>query len=244
MTGSMLWKANSALSDWRNGEPLARVLERALALGLIGDVSWIKSDADSERQPFALAGDADLPARLLSKIGNNACYFEAGGQRPPPWRLSWNTGDVDLATGSLNGLNALWWMFDRAHLADPAGADAVLAAFLELNLPEDTDHAVLHPYEHWADFADVHYQTSITVAPLFNGVFAANFLGPHHLAEFDRDRLAGLVAPIVQWSDSRGLAFTATTDLATADSPTTEREMLRLTAFFREALRGDSIYRV
>lgn len=241
MTGSMLWKANSVLSDWRNGEPLTRVLERALALDLIGDVSWIKSYDDRERQPFALAGDADLPARLLSKFGNDACHFQVGGEQPPFWRLAWNTGNFDLAR--VDGLNVLSLIFDRTALADPARADDVLAAFLELNRPEDTDYAALHPYEHWFSFADAHYRPPITIAPLFKGVFAANFLGPDQLAEFDRDQLAGLVAPTIQWSDSRGLAFTATTDLATADSPTTESEMLRLTAFFRGALRRDSVYR-
>ena len=243
MTGSVLWKANSASSDWSDRAVLLRVVERVVALGMIGDVSWIRPDPDVARQPFALAAGPDLPGRLSSAIGGGPVQFEAGGSAPGPWELFWNTGEFDASNDSLRGINTLWLLFDRSQIAERARADALLAAFLELNRPDDTDYAVIHSYDHWADFADVHYERPITIASLFRGVFGANFLGPHQLAEFDRSRLAGLTAPMIRWLDARGLAFTATTDLTTADGPATEAEMLRLTAFFRGALRDDSICR-
>ena len=149
----------------------------------------------------------------------------------------------DAAEGWVDGLNTLWFTFDRSRIRDRSQSDALLEAFFIVHHPRDSEFAVLHPYAHWSSFAGQHYDIPVTINLQFRGVFWANFLGPGHLDEFDAKKLLDLDAHVVRWVDSNGLFVIATPDLASADAPDWEAELLRLTACFRKALRPDSRWR-
>ena len=128
----------------------------------------------------------------------------------------------------------------RALVSDPSQSQALLNAFMDLHTPKNTEYAVIHPYQHWVDFADQHYETPVTITPMFKGVFWANFLGSGHLQEFDSDAIKGLTTVETIWLDSEGLFFVTAPTIKDSDKPKTEQEMLRLTDHFRTALSAAS----
>lgn len=211
--GNVLWKANSSRHDWRGGAPLRRLVDAAARLGLIGS-----------------------PERIEDEPGK-AAEVTFAGDDPAPWEIFWNVYPFDAGEGWVDGLNTLWFTFDRSLVPD---SGALLESFFAVHAPEDTEYAVIHPYDHWSDFADANYQVPVTINLSFRGVFWANFLGPGHVEEFDAEKLRGLDAHEVRWLDDKGLFVIATPDLASADAPSSEPVLIRLTERFRSALRPQS----
>lgn len=227
-TSRVLWKANTTRHDWCDGGPLRSVVAAAARLGVIG-----RADSD----PFASisAGDALADAILaVAATQGRTAEVNVTGSDPAPWELFWNVYPFDTGRGWVDGFNTLWLTFDRSVIRD---SDALLDAFFTAHTPDDTEYAVLHPYDHWSDFADLHYRIPVTINLTFRGVFWANFLGPGHVEEFDRARLRDLDAHEVRWIDERGLFVVATPDLVSADAPQSEPILLRLTQRFRKAHR-------
>lgn len=212
----VLWKANSSRHDWRDGEPLRRLIDAASRLGLIGRTEKIEDELAA------------------------ATEITFSGDDPAPWEIFWNVHPFDAEEGWVDGLNTLWLTFDRSRVTD---SGALLEAFYAVHTPADAEYAVIHPYDHWADFADRHYQIPVTINLSFRGVFWANFLGPGHIEEFDPEKLRDLEAHEVRWVDEKGLFVIATPDLASADAPASEPILLALTERFREALRPQSRWR-
>ena len=209
----VLWKANSSRHDWRGGAPLRRLVEAGARLGLIGS-----------------------PERIVDEPGT-AAEVTFAGDDPAPWEIFWNVYPFDVEEGWVDGLNTLWFTFDRSRVPD---SGSLLESFFAAHTPDDTEYAVIHPYDHWSEFADAHYQIPVTINLAFKGVFWANFVGPGHVEEFDPEKLRDLEAHEVRWIDGKGLFVVATPDLASADAPAAEPVLLRLTERFRAALRPQS----
>ena len=239
-TGKVLWKANSSRHDWRDGALLCRLIAHAQSLGLIGAVTWVQCAEAAERAPITLPPGPQLADQLLAMAepADGVVEISAGGDEPAPWEIFWNTYPVDPEYG-LVGLNTLWFTFDRSGVPDRPRSDRLLEAFMAAHTPADTEPALIHPYEHWSDFAGQHYQVPVTIAPMFRGVYWANYLGGGHLEAFDLQRLADLHCQQVHWQGRVGLIFVTAAELVAADSPAAEAEMLRLNGYFRQALRPD-----
>ncbi len=238
----VLWKANSSRHDWREGAPLVRLLAAAGRLGLTGAVSWIRPDADRDPEPAAIPAGPGLPERLraAARPRGGIIDFAAGGEDPAPWEVFWNVYRYDAQEAAVSGINTLWLTFERQRVGGSERSRQLLAEFFDLHRPEDTEYAVLHPYDHWIDLADLHYEVPVTITPMFQGAFWANFLGLGHLGEFDLDRLAGFASHEVRWLERDGVFFVTAPDLDRADGAEAEAEMLRVTELFRQALRPDS----
>jgi hypothetical protein len=101
---------------------------------------------------------------------------------------------------------------ESSRLAGWRAAAALLDAFVVVHTPDDTEYAVIHPYDHWSDFAGIHYERAVTIGPMFRGMFWATDLGPGHLDEFDATKLQDLDAHRVEWWDDRALLIVATAD--------------------------------
>ena len=240
-TERVLWKANSGRRDWREGAPLRRLLGHAHALGLLSAVTWVKRSEAAEPVPTALQAGPDLADWLLAQAEPDEGVVElsAGGIDPAPWRVFWNACRFDSEHGVM-GLNTLWFTFDRSRVADRLQSDRLLEAFMVAHTPSDTEYAVIHPYDHWSDFAEAHYRAPVTITPMFRGVYWANYLGGRHLEQFDLQRLADLRCQQLRWLDRTGLFFVTAPELSAADSRPAEAEMLRLSDYFQQALRPES----
>lgn len=240
-TERVLWKANSGWHDWREGAPLRRLIGSAHSLGLLSAVTWVKRSEAAEPAQTTLQAGPDLADWLLAQAEPTEGVVEvsAGGIDPAPWRVFWKTYRFDPEFG-LKGLNTVWFTFDRSHVAGRLQSDRLLEAFMVAHTPSDTEYAVIHPYDHWSDFAEAHYRAPVTIAPMFRGVYWANYLGDGHLEDFDLQRLADLRCHRVRWLDRAGLFFVTAPELSAADSRPAEAEMLRLSDCFRQALRPES----
>jgi hypothetical protein len=244
MSEKILWRSNSSRHDWRGGAPLLRLLTEAARLGLVGRAEHVegrsrfdKVDIDIATLRSAQPGEALAKAILaLPPTRKDIVEITVRGNDSVPWELFWNVYPMD-ADGTVDGLNTLWLTFDRSRARD---SDALREAFFRACAIADTEYAMIHPYDHWSDFADAHYQDPVTINLQFKGVFWANFLGPGHLDQFDPAQLQELDAHEVRRIGEQGLFVLATPDLATADASDAEAVLLRLTEEFRQALRPDS----
>jgi hypothetical protein len=245
MSDKIIWKAATSRHDWKEGHALRRLLRVALSLGLVGPVSWLEAAGAGKKSSVALAANEDLGDTLLSKAPPRRGTIElsAGGSTPAPWEIFWHCSPYEREEGYVSGLNTLWLSFERSRVADRHQSDRLLRAFMELHAPDDTEYALIHPAEHWSHFAELHYERPVTIGPMFQGALWANFLGYGHLNEFDLSKLRSLSTQHVQWVGDRGLFVITAPELAEADAPSTEPELLRLTKIFREALRADSKWR-
>lgn len=240
--GSVLWRATTSRHDWRGGAPLTRLLEAAAALQLFGAPGEARVVRGRVGNLVGKAPEALASAILAAKPDRSGVVeIHLRGEAPAAWELSWNVYSFDAGSGWVDGMNSLWFRFDRSRVVGRGASDALLTAFLSVEDSVDTEYAVLHPYEHWSSFADPDYDTApITNGLQFKGVFWANFLGPGHLDEFDLAQLRRLEAHSLRWLDERGLFVIAAPDLDAADTPEAEAELVRLTQAFRAALRPDS----
>lgn len=231
----VLWKASSSRSDWRDGAPLRRVIDGAARLGLIGPPT---------RGVTGVKPGGELVQAILdaAEPEGGGCALTVGGDDPAPWELFWNVYPFDEESGWVDGMNNLFFTFDRSRVPGRKASDALAEAFFTASSGGDVEYAVIHPAEHWSRFADEHYDPPVTINIQFHGVFWANFLGPGHVEEFDLAKLRDLQeAHEVRWVDGgKGLLVIATPDLASAGAPESEPVLLRLNERFREALRPDS----
>ena len=241
-SAKVLWKANASRSDWQDGEPLRRLVGAAARLGLLGRPQRIDPEPEDPGKLRSAEPGGELADAILAagRAQGRVAELTLAGDDPAPWELFWNVYPFDREEGWVDGMNTLWFTFDRSRIPGRRESDALLAGFHEAHSPTDTEYAVLHPYEHWVRFDDQHYTVPVTISLMFRGVFWANFFGPGHIEELDAARLKDLDAHEVKWLDGKGLFVVATPDLASADAPSSEPILLRLTERFRAALRADS----
>lgn len=224
----VLWRANTGRHDWRDGGPLRRIVDSAERLGLIDSSQRVYDELAAA--PAPTAGRALAEAKVV-------------GDNPAPWEIYWNVYPFDTEEGWVDGLNTFWFTFDRSRVPGRRESDALRESFFAAHTPADTEYAMIHPYDQWSDFSDSHYHIPVTINLSFRGVCWANFLGPGHIEEFDREKLRDLEAHEVRWLGEKGLFVIATPDLASADAPDSEPTLLALTKRFRDALSPQSRWR-
>ncbi|HYR11070.1 MAG TPA: hypothetical protein VEQ60_25035 [Longimicrobium sp.] len=236
--GKMLWRACSSRHDWTDGALFAQVLAAAGRLGVIGPATAVKVGWDERPVPgtFEVHG---MGERLLAAAGrSDPLVIDATGTSPS-WSVFFAAWPYDRADRSVEGMNALELRFDASGLGREQ-LDALADAFFAVHTPQNTEYAVLHPYEHWRDFGESAYERPVTIGPMFRGVYWASFLGPGHADQFDRERLQGLPVHRMEWIDGPGLRLVANPDPRDCADPPVEALYRELTAAFRAALRPDS----
>ena len=244
--GKVLWKANSSRSDWRNGAILQRLVGAVSELNLIGQATRVEPVSKGSENLLKTVGGAELADAMLEHAMTlgKAAEFTVSGSDPAPWEIFWNTYPFDKEEGWVDGLNTLWFTFSRTQIPTRTESDNLLNAFFSVHQPEDTEYAVLHPFQHWSDFSDLHYRIPVTINLMFRGVFWANFLGRGHIEEFDSARLNALNSFKARWVGKDGLFVIASSDLSMADAPNSEPTLLSLTQSFRDALLLNSRWRL
>lgn len=240
MEQQILWRSSTTEHDWRNGPFLPALLDQATRLGLIGPVTWQKAGIKGHREKVNLTTAGALLAHLPQPQAGEppTSVLEAGGESPRPWTVKLSVALLDEKTGQPQNVSMAWLFFD-AHWADESSAQshALRQTFLELHDPQNTDYAFIHPYQHWMDFSERYYKRALTTGSMFRGVFWANFLGPGQLERFDPAKLASLPAYETRWLEQQGLFVIATPDIRDVVEPSGEKELVRLTEEFRQALR-------
>lgn len=243
-TGKVLWKANSGHHDWSDGVLFRCLMAHAQSLGLIGPIKWMQCGEADERVPVSLPAGADLPDQLLAlaEPDEGIIALSAGGDDPAPWEVFWKVYPFKPKNG-LMGINTYWLTFDRSLVPDRSKSDHLLQAFQAAHTSANTEYAMIHPYAHWNDLTDGPYEVPVTIAPMFRGVYWANFLGGRQIEEFEYKRLIDLHLKRVHWQGRTGLIFITAPELAVADSLSVEVEMVHLNQNFRRALKADSPWR-
>lgn len=239
----LFWSGSSRFHDWSadGRAPARRLLERAREAGLIGPVEWYAAAPDDERRD--VKKDDGVLERLLARPDppRRTYGINAGGSAPAPWELAMQLPRWIEEDRQAQGINLFNLWFDDHRFAGAAGSDALCRAFRSVHGPENTEAALLHPYESWVKLTDVvmdgAYGDPLTLGPMFQGVMWANFLGPGHLAFFDVRELERLKAHQVEWIGEEGLFIRVCEDVRDAATPEVEKEMIRLTEAMRRALK-------
>jgi hypothetical protein len=236
------WKGTSSVHDWSDGRLFSSLVERAGDLGLIGPTTWAQIGWEGDPEVYRIESPERLIPSLLSSValGDEMAFWKAGGEDPRPWSLTLAVCPFDERVQAVRGLNVISLSFDRSLVATPRRSCELADAFTKVHSPDNTEYAFVHPADHFDRIDREHYEVPVTVGPMFRGVWWANFLGPGHLDQFDRDELAALRAYRIEWVDGRGLFLLATPDINRVEEPPAEAELLRLTELFRAALREDS----
>lgn len=236
------WKGTSSVHDWSDGRLFSRLVERAGELGLIGPATWAQAGWEDEPEEYRIEYPGQLVPSFLASAapGDGMTFWKAGGEAPLPWSVALVVCPFDDSIQAVWGLNVISLDFDRSLIATPPRSQDLADAFESVHSPENTEYAFIHPTDHFERFGADHYEIPVTIGPMFRGVWWANFVGPGHLNQFDRDELAALSAYRTKWLDRRGLFLLATPDINEVEEPPAEAELLRLTKLFRAALREDS----
>lgn len=233
----VLWRCASRFHDWADLEFPRRLMNEAASAGIIGPPEWLELDPRGPRLPVQAADPPRSCAELFAGAAANSPprYFHAGGGAPHEWTLSTGVSPFDPEAGRVDGYNMLDIRFPRAPFETPPRSAVLLDCFARTHTPADTEFAAVHPSRRWEQLRNSLYGVAVTYDPMFAGVLWANFLGPGHVEQFDPAALASLSAYKVERVGERGLFVFVTSDIAEAETPSAEREMLRLTEIFRRA---------
>lgn len=242
MDNRILWKANTSFHDWNDGQLLRTLLERTTDMGLSGPVTWLTPGIRGTTHKIKLQRAAELLDHLPEPLPDEPPhrYLEAGGEQPQPWSVKISVAPFDEKEEKPQSMSSVWLFFDRQAISTPSRSQELFQAFCSIHGPDNTEYALIHPYQHWLDFADRYYQLPVTIGPMFKGMFWANFWGPGHLNEFDLAKLHGISAYEMLWVDNSGLFLRVAESIDEVEQPATEAELIRLTERFRDALRPAS----
>ena len=236
------WSGSTRFHNWydKNRTIPRYMLSKAKQTGIIGDVDWVAIGPYDE--PMAVERDDFMLERLLDHHPRRGELYRiaAGGDEPISWRMTLGLFQFQKSRGQVEGYNILNFWFDSKKYSSPEGSDSLVRVFREINTPDNTEFASVHPYDRRSALQDTlsgEYGRPVTLRPLFSGVYWANFIGRKHLELFNLTQLRELKAYQVEWEGEDGLFLRVTHDLRDATSAVTEREMFRLTEQFRMALR-------
>lgn len=245
MTNQILWKTNTTIHDWKDGDFVGNLLDRATQMGLLGSVSWLKAGIKGERLEKHLEKPSvlieNLPEPLPDEPANS--YLEAGGEQPFPWTVKLSISPFEEKRNKVKTLSTAWVFFDKQAVSSIKGTQELIKAFTEVHNPGNTEYALIHPYQHWLDLADQYYRIPVTIGSMFKGIFWANFLGPGHLNEFDLEKLADISAYRTKWIEDQGLFLISSPSILEAEENLPETECILLTKLFRDAVRLESKWR-
>jgi hypothetical protein len=242
MDTHILWKVNTSLHDWNDGHFMHDFLKQATTIHLLGPVTWRKLGIHGTSQELLLEHATDLLDKLPTPLPDEPphSYLEAGGEQPWPWSVKISIAPFDEKEKKPRSMSSVWLFFSREAISTVARSQELFQAFCTIHTPENTEYALIHPYQHWLDFANQYYKLPVTIGPMFKGVFWANFLGPGHLNEFDLQKLSAIPASMLTWIGDKGLFLRVTENILDADTPTTTAKYIQLTKIFHDALNKDT----
>lgn len=245
MAEQILWKANTTFHDWSDGKFIHQLLDQAIDLGLLGAATWRKIGIRGETEAIAPQNIHELTSHLPTPLPDEPphSYLELGGDRPSPWVVKLSISPWDEEENLPTTMSSIWLFFAKKSLATASHSQKLFDAFCQIHHPDNTEYACIHPYQHWLDFANQHYQPPVTIGPMFKGVFWANFLGTGHLGEFDLEKLANIANLETKWINNQGLFFKAKGNILDIANSSHEAELKQLTKIFRDAIRLDSKWR-
>jgi hypothetical protein len=234
------WSA-TRYHDWFDGDCAVprRLLCRWQQARVVGPVECAADGAGDEVEPVGTE-NLDLLDLLEQRPKQGERYrLEAGASGATAWQMALMIQPFDRVSGEVRVHNSLNLWFEEGAFSGPAGSEVLAEAFRDVNRPDTTEFAYLHPYERGMELRDLGepYEDPITLGPMFRGVYWTNFLGRGQLAFFDLSRLRHLEAYEVTWTSDEGLFVRISPDIADATSPAVEKEMFRLTEMFRAALK-------
>ena len=242
MDNQILWKANTSFHDWNDGHFIHKLLKQVTDMGLSGQVTWLKAGIRGIPQKIILSSSTELLDHLAEPLPDEPPhrYLEAGGEQPWSWSVKISIAPFEKEEPPPQRMSSVWLFFDRQTVSTQSRSQELFQAFRAIHDPDNTEYALIHPYQHWLDFANRYYQLPVTIGPMFKGMFWANFWGPGHLTEFDLKKLHGLSAYEINWVDDTGLFLRVAKSIIEVEKPTAEEELLRLTKAFSDAKRTDS----
>jgi hypothetical protein len=234
---SILWRCVSRFHDWTDRTFPLRLVNEAAAARIIGAPEWVEVGEDEPRISLPAVNAARAASVLFehAPAGAEGVYLRSGGAQPHPWRLSVVVQPFDHEEERVDGYNIINIEFARAPFSTPQRSADLINCFMRTNTPDATEFAAIHPTARWESLRRSAYNIAVTYDMMFAGVYWANFLGPGHLDQFDRGKLAGLSGYQVEWVGDRGLFLIVSPNVGEADTPGVESEMLRLTEIFRHA---------
>lgn len=177
--------------------------------------------------------------RKHNKVG----YIEAGAKGSAPWTLHLLVPPYNPKHQRVDGMCVAALTFDGKRYADSTGSAALAKTFRVVHSPDDTEYAGIHWYDQWERLNYTDYNPAVTYTPMFAGVVWANFLGPGHIDQFDKERLSNLPAACCAWIGERGLFLIDDVPLTDAGGPAAQLKFRRMTDIFRSArsiLTGDA----
>lgn len=239
MDQRLFWTALTRFHDWSDKGFARHMIERATEAGAIGELEWI-STKPGEKRPAKIDHRSGIPEFVIGRAKpqrkSKIISFDAGGTKPFEWKLSLHLPPFLPDAKRVWGFGTIAIETSRELFSGAERSGHLIDAFLATHTPDNTEYACIHPYARLQAMRDTVYRNAVTVTPMFAGVYWANFLGPGHIDQFDRDKLADLSAYKLEWRGARGLFIIMSPDIADADSAAVESSMQRMTGIFRSAL--------
>ncbi|MCC6539678.1 MAG: hypothetical protein IT162_19165 [Bryobacterales bacterium] len=230
------WIVVTRFHDWL-GQPMAADFLAALeTAGVAGAPEWIELGLDAARRAFP-----PLPAERRHEFlmtcrdpdDRSRQRFRLGGERPAPWTASCHVRAWDDDGGRVDGYSVLGARFPLSAASPSA---SLADAFSRLHKSENTEYASIHGSSEAARLRMHDYRDAVTYAPMFAGVYWANFLGRGHIELFETGKLQDLDAARLELSGDRCLLIVSP-ELAESLEPAGQGRLLSLTERFRSARR-------
>ncbi|AWB22789.1 hypothetical protein DA075_19295 [Methylobacterium currus] len=231
------WRVATHVHDWLGGDALRALLEGWEKYGLIGRPDEFEVGDDDE--PWTVE-DGETLAEAVLRVPKNKAGGVSGrmrGDQPKRWGLSFILAAFDTQGGRTQGYSIVNLNLPRGECErNPA---ALLKVFEELCRPDRCEYASIHPRLQAEELRMRAYTPPLTIAPMFAGLFWANFLGPGTIEEFDAKAIDGLKVARRRWFGDRGVAIIVTEDIASAYTSKGEERVIALTDQLRAAATSD-----
>ncbi|GJD64354.1 hypothetical protein [Methylobacterium frigidaeris] len=228
------WRVATHVHDWLGGDALRALLGGWAKHGLIGRPSEFEVGDDDD--PW-IVEDAETLADAILRVPRNRAGGVSGrmrGDQPRPWGLSFILAAFDTQGGRTEGYSIVNLNLPRGE--SERNSAALLNCFEELCRPDRCEYASIHPRLRAEELRMFAYTPPLTIAPMFAGLFWANFLGPGTIEAFDVGAIDSLAVARRRWFGDRGVAIVVTEDIASICTPKGEKRLIALTDQLRAAV--------
>jgi hypothetical protein len=231
----ILWRVASGFHDWMDGALLRSLIGQWFEEGLIGNPDCMET-GDKDKPWSVNAGETTADA-ILRTPRNPAGGIDVmmRGETPHPWWMSVVISAFQPELGRPRGYSMINLNLPR-QVCEGNVSGRLLDLFEGLHRPDTCEYASIHPKRHSENLKLRAYVPALTIAPMFAGVLWANFLGPGTVEEFKPEAIDALPVARRRWFDRRGVFFAVSEDLASADKPACEAELVAMTEQLRAGL--------
>ena len=236
----ILFKLNSHLHDWSDGAVLKSLVCGLKKLGLVDHAAWFADENDKKT-----AGSFDLNATFVNTLitANTSAEgrreFTFGIDGPQSWEFFWNTFPDHLDHGIL-GINTAWFTITLKESECISLSPKLVSIFKDIVTDDVAEYGCIHLYDHWIDMTDELYETPLTIAPMFQGVYWCNYVGGSELQKFDPIKIAAIDFPDDAIVNDTSVYFTVGSNIIEAASDEGEMALVAMTEKFRDALKPEA----